>query len=148
MATDWPSSIPAHKDPVEKHLLNLFQSELKDAQIFEEVTQLYDQHCGDPEWTSYKLRSMFRIKGSSKDIAIQASMRAAMANELRRRKLYDDDTVFKISSGIDGKVWVNGVEKDSMSGEGHQDQYYPDSPTPEVLQAKVQQLAESAKVRA
>ena len=48
---------------------------------------------------------------------------------------------------IDRKVWVNGVEKDSMSGEGHQNQYYQDSPTPEELNSKVQQLADSAKVK-
>ena len=88
------------------------------------------------------------LKPTAADIVIQASMRAAMANKLQRRKIFGIVLVHKITSGVDGKVWVNGVEKDSMSGEGHQDQYYPDSPTLEELHYKVQQLAETAKVRA
>ena len=34
ISTDWLSSIPAHKDPVKQHLLNLFQRELRGANIF------------------------------------------------------------------------------------------------------------------
>ena len=60
------------------------------------------------------------------------------SQDYKRRKLYDEQQIFKIASGIDGKVWVNGVDKDSFSGEGHQDQYYPiQEQTKEQLQEKI-----------
>ena len=76
------------------------------------------------------------------------AVKQAMAHEIRRRKLYDEET-YKITSGVDGQIWVHGIEKDSFSGEGHQDQYYPlEERTKEELQQKVKNLARQAAVKA
>ena len=79
-----------------------------------------------------------------------ASVKHILANWIKARKLYDqpEEHIHKITSGIDGSVWIQGVTNDSLNGEGHQNIYYPlDSISEQELQQKVQQLGEIAQVK-
>ena len=74
----------------------------------------------------------------------------ALASDLQKRKIWHQpiDTVSRIVSGIDGKIWIHGVEKDSLTGEGHQDQYHPlGGPAEGELKKKVAALAGLVKAK-
>ena len=99
---EWSTPKTTYNLQQDENLTETFQISMWDTNKLIDTISLYEQQHS-PTWLEDKLRQIHNIISEPyPTTTILASSKAAMANEIKRRKLYNDDTIFRITIGFPG----------------------------------------------